>query len=442
VGQLRENRRHNAEVIRRLLTGAGRRPNVEKLQRAGAVDRLVDLLGYEAGDLLGDLRVRTAAEAALHELGASAVTALVSALAHEAPNADQVASLLARAGPSGLSGLVDTLRDRGRTDAGPALWAFDAASTIEHGNRDPALAALIRAMVDEREPIRRWAGGLLGSEPSTVDARDRLVRALEDEDEAISTYAAFALASFGDEHATEYLLGLTGDPTQRNDAVRSLIDLMDPRELVRRFEDRRDVPALCAILEVVPGFDEGDPHRGRYESVGSLAVRTLRALGDRQVVDPLIAVATDVGAASKFAPETQLLAVEALGALRDPGAVRPLRTVFRSWGVHEPQVMAALEQIGGPEAAAALAEWLPDHSAHARARAVRALHTIARRDGAACVAGALPQLLVLLHDPTAFDLVGASHLDDYGQEELMREAEEETWGLLRELLVTLGHEEG
>jgi hypothetical protein len=127
VGQLREKRRHNAEVVRRLLTGRGRRPNVEKLQRAGDADRLVDLLAYEAGDLVGDLR------------------------------------------------------DRGRTPTGPALWAFDAATTIEHGNRDPALAALIRAMVDEREPIRRWAGGLLGAEPSTVDAREQLVRAVGDE---------------------------------------------------------------------------------------------------------------------------------------------------------------------------------------------------------------------------------------------------------------------
>jgi HEAT repeat protein len=131
--------------------------------------------------------------------------------------------------------------------------------------------------------------------------------------------------------------------------------------------------------------------------------------------------------------------VEALG---DRSAVKPLRTLFRSWGVLEPQVMSALEQIGGTEAAAVLVEWLEDDSAPARARAVRALHAIARRDGADCVAAALPRLVVLLHDPSAFDLVGTSHLDDSGQEELMRESEEETWGLLRELLVTLGHEEG
>jgi HEAT repeat protein len=442
VGQLRENRRHNAKVIRRLLTGRGRGPDVEKLQRAGDVEGLVDLLGHEAGDLVGDLRIRTAAEEALHDLGATAVPALVSALEHEAPGADRVAALLARAGPRGLSGLVDALRDRGRTDTGPALWAFDAATTIEHAGRDPALAALIRAMVDEREPIRRWAGGLLGAEPSTVDARDRLVRALEDGSEAISTYAAFALASFGDEHATEYLLGLTGDPTQLNEAVRSLIDLMDPRELVRTFEARRDVPALCAILEVVPRLDEADPHRGRYESVGSLAVQALRGLGDLRAVDRLIEVIEEGGSPVRFTPTTQLLAVEALGALGDRSAVKPLRTLFRSWGVLEPQVMSALEQIGGPEAAAVLADWLPDDSAYSRARAVRALHTIARRDGAEYVAEALPRLVVLLHDPSAFDLVGTSHLDDYGQEELLRESEEETWGLLRELLVTLGHEEG
>jgi HEAT repeat protein len=97
----------------------------------------------------------------------------------------------------------------------------------------------------------------------------------------------------------------------------------------------------------------------RFETEGpTTAIRTLAIIGDDQAVTPLIQIlaeATDL--------EIRIAAIEALGILAAPLAIRPLRMAAREedWRIRA-KAAAALGDIGDPAAAPALATSLTDES--------------------------------------------------------------------------------
>jgi HEAT repeat protein len=472
MGSSAENRRHNAEAIKRLFGRGTRPPDVPKLQRRGDVGGLVQLLGYSGADSIVDnWAVQRDATAALVDIGDPAVPALASVIDKvvagepgrgvDDPAAEHAASALADMGPHGLSALVGALRRHGRTDRRTPNWAVEAVNGVKYG--EPALAELLTAMSDP-EPVQGWAQDVLGEDPGAVDALEQLAAGLDDERAAVRTYAAYALARLGDQRALEPLLRLAEDPAEQRRATQAVIDLVEPVVLIEAVR-RRDTagPMLCAILKWVRGSDRargvtelhlpGDPllasldeqiaaehakseeaKQVRCDTLGELAVRALLDLGGPGLMDGLVN-ALD----AQFGGPTTDLAVQALAELGDRSAVEPLGAYALRVHGHRAvgHVLRALGKLGGSEAALTLSEWLARWDPGARQVALLALRAIADRDGVDCVAQTLPALLAVLGSENELILDTASDALDW-QKEMEHESEREAWQALSELLVAIG----
>lgn len=97
----------------------------------------------------------------------------------------------------------------------------------------------------------------------------------------------------------------------------------------------------------------------RFETEGpTTAIRTLATIGDDQAVTPLIQILAEAAD-----PEIRLAAIEALGILAGPLAIRPLRGAARDedWRIRA-KAATALGEIGDPAAAPALATSLTDEN--------------------------------------------------------------------------------
>jgi len=111
----------------------------------------------------------------------------------------------------------------------------------------------------------------------------------------------------------------------------------------------------------------------RFESEGpTAAIRTMATIGDDQAVTPLIQILTEA-----TDPEIRLAAIEALGILAGPLAIRPLRTETKDpdWRVRA-KAASALGEIGDLAAGPTLASCLTDENWWVRRNSAAALTNI------------------------------------------------------------------
>lgn len=328
-----------------------------------------------------DRRLRARAVDALLLVGPQhAVRELLAAAAD--PDEDvrsKAVELLRRTtGPHARRVLTDAAADpywRVRAEAAAALASFD----------DPEAAEILTRMLrDPDAPVRRAAAFALAAHPSASTARmlAAMVNPDSEPDAGVRAAVAETLGHMDDDAGTEALERALEDSHEdvRYAAVHAL----------GRSNPGRSLPAVCRVLRE-------DPHHLVREAA-AVALREMRrdaaipdlvrALGDSGIhVRAFAAEALGVLRAEAAVPHLLRLltrdgdtdgrsAAEALGRIGSPAAVRGLIEFLRSdrsykavnlaegkvWfvgGFCGNAVARVLEQVGTPEALAAVAEWPP-----------------------------------------------------------------------------------
>lgn len=134
---------------------------------------------------------------------------------------------------------------------------------------DPAaLEALLVALDDRDNMVRRYAAGALGAARDARAVPRLIQQAIKHDDRGSRSMATAALGTIGDGAATATLIALLADTenTIRLNAARAL----------GQIRDRRAVPVLIGALR--------DPQNG----VRGTAIEALGAIGDPAAVQPLV----------------------------------------------------------------------------------------------------------------------------------------------------------
>jgi hypothetical protein len=195
-------------------------------------------------------------------------------------------------------------------------------------------AALIH-LADDDVSARRNAAGVL-SRLADGRAITALIQALNDKDGQVRFHAAAALGRLNDPRTVEPFTTMLRDG---NWHIRRVV-----ADLLGQTGDARAVwPLIYALAD-------------RDSDVRYTVARALGRIGDARALQPLIAVLSDPD------PRVRRYACQALGELNDERAVQPLITMLKDTtrGVLERVCDAAaesLEQIGTPDALAAVREW-------------------------------------------------------------------------------------
>ncbi|MGD2103408.1 MAG: HEAT repeat domain-containing protein [Acidimicrobiia bacterium] len=194
--------------------------------------------------------------------------------------------------------------------------------------------------------------------------------------------AAVALAELADQSSAEVLMTHLSDrsPVIRIQCARGLgrmrwTPAIDA--IVERFRD--ETPWVRSrFADTLVRFDRAATWplvayvkiNHRFETEGPVAaIRTLATIGDDQAVTPMIQILTE---ASDL--EVRLAAIEALGILSGPLAIRPLRVVTRDddWRIRA-KAASALGEIGDLAAGPTLASCLTDENWWVRRNSAAAL---------------------------------------------------------------------
>jgi HEAT repeat protein len=198
--------------------------------------------------------------------------------------------------------------------------------------------------------------------------------------------AAVALAEIGDDSTSRVLLHHLGDrePEIRLQCARGLgrmrhepaIDVIldrfgvEPPWVRARFADtlvRFGARATWPLISYIQSNLRDDGNEGVVE-----AIRILGVIADRYAglaLADLVRTATD--------PEVQIAAIEALGAVGGPLAIRPLKQAFRSpdWRLRAKSA-TSLGQIGDPSVNRALSKGMEDRNWWVRRNSAAALASI------------------------------------------------------------------
>ena len=247
----------------------------------------------------------------------STVSAIESATRDKVPAVRSVALAALRAlrGKESLPRLIQALQE----DSIPEV-RWRAAIELEAAGDKQAVPALIEALKDKSRLVRSGAAEALKGLPDPR-AVQPLIRTLRDKDTAARRAAAEGLGLIGDRAAVRPLTRtlFIHDFQTRRRAVRSLQQLKDPASS----------PALVAALK------DWDPQ------IRTTAVQSLTEFGGRRVVPTLIRYLR------ARQPAIRHDAAVALGGLKDPRAIQPLRRRV----VREPNettrlaMAAALQQL-------------------------------------------------------------------------------------------------
>jgi len=186
--------------------------------------------------------------------------------------------------------------------------------------------------------IVRWSGVLALAHIAERSTQTALLEMLKDPHATVRVGAILALAEIGDRHAIPFLLPLLDD---RNSSVREATI-----EALGMLGDPRSVEHLIALLK--------DPET----LIRITAIIALGKLGDRRATMPLMRALRDADIAMRW------FSADALGKLQDPTAVNELVLLLQdqsnlSWEEKKVCEVAAeaLENIGTPEACAAILNW-------------------------------------------------------------------------------------
>jgi len=301
----------------------------------------------------------------------------------------------------------------GRTKNAQALAAL---RRLRH--RDPALRtqalATLRELADSatfghvammwRDPepgVRAAAASVIGALDDPRKARV-LGHALLDEAEAVRFAAEDALRTSKIEPTRAAAIAATPrapdtrpELKKHPDDLKALRDAqLDPNSwwrnrAVEQLAKHKEKEAVDALLEAL-----ADPDTSvRQKAVESLAAHAQR---DPRVVPALVEAVSDYAA---WVVES---AVEAVAKLKVKEAVRPIREQLLASAVDYSGKMEALQQIGGPEAAAALGDAVSHASAAVRGHALYTLSSFG-------AAQAAPHLVKALADPDETVRSGAAH---------------------------------
>jgi HEAT repeat protein len=263
----------------------------------------------------------------LGQLGSRiAVSPIIEMLSHssETVRHESVIALALLRDPKAVEPLILCLKDKSYLVRAYAAAALGIMGDIR------AVNPLIQALSDQYRYVNREIVKALGR-LKDISALEVLVRALKHHDEEVRSNAAFALGELGDNRAQDALIQTLNDSryTVGLTAANSLLKL-------------GNVP-LKPIVQALSGYDP---------TLRVLAAYILGKLNDTKAVEPLIATLKD-----EYAGVRQRSAV-ALGNLKDVRAVVPLIHLLEDI---DPAIRAtvatSLEQIGTPEALAAVAEW-------------------------------------------------------------------------------------
>jgi HEAT repeat protein len=314
-----------------------------------AVPALMEALKDEDKD------VRQTAAEALGKIGVPAVPALMEALKDEDWRVRQAAArALGEIGdPQALPALIQALKDE---------YVREAVEEALGKIGVPAVPALIEALKDDDEDVRRAAAGALGEigDPQAVPA---LIEALKDDDEYVRRAAVGALGKIGDLQAVPALLEALKDRDEyvRWAAVGALGEI--------------GMLAVSAVLEALKA------------EVWRVRLAVARALGEIGV--PAVPALLDALKAEEWRVRQ---VAGALGKIGEQQAVPALIQALKDENENVREAAArALRKIGGPHALPALLEALKDDDWRVREAAAGALRKIGDRQ-------ALPALLEALKD--------------------------------------------
>jgi HEAT repeat protein len=227
-------------------------------------------------------------------------------------------------------------------EEGARRWAAEALGKRNDGR---AVEPLVKALTDDDHLTRSLAADALDRHDVAFES---LVSYLEDGNERVRRWAAYALGNLGDDRAVDRLIRALDDgETVRLSALESLAKL----------GNRRSVEPLIAIL------DDADVSARRYAATALGRIgdpRATEALIDTMREDPSEAVRCSV--------------VEALGELGDARSTEPLIQVLTSRYPDTKCLAAvALGKIGDPKAYKALSDASNDPSVDVRQAAAQAL---------------------------------------------------------------------
>jgi hypothetical protein len=263
-----------------------------------STEHLLQLAEDQVADLLLRICAIHGLERSVAILTSNIVERIIRIQADSQHNISRVVTyMLGKAGKVALRPLISALRDANvliRQRAAIALGYLGDASAVD---------AIIYALDDTEMVVRAHAASALGSLRATQSV-DRLIQLLADSNIYVRSRAAFSLKELGNVAVDSLISALTNPNTY----VRL--------ESVKLLGEIGDVRAIDAIINALVD---------RNPFVCSRAVDALGSLGDHRAIKPLVALVANVQYSS-------------------------LKTVHQS-------VSHALEQIGTPEALAALAEW-------------------------------------------------------------------------------------
>jgi HEAT repeat protein len=467
VGSLRDNRRHNLEVVKGWFGRRDRPPDVEKMAQLGDVDGLIHTLSHP------DISLVFSAESALSALGEPAIPALTVALERDDKAAEHAARALSRIEPAGISALVARMPRRPR--GGGGYWVYPAMDSLN--DRRPGLVAILRGLRHDEETVRAWADGLV-TDLDHLDADQALIDALVNDDAWVRVHAALALIYRDDDRGVDALMaGLSrkNPPRMRSDAAHALWKFMGIESLVSRLKDGGDVEGLEAILSHVSLSEEDrraltgqrEQQRGLHEELRRgysvpgtkplsmsaaqfdpqyAAAEALRDLRDPRAADAFLDVVSAPSYPPRVASSTLALAVDALAALKESRAVEPIKLVWHGHARANVQLASgavkALGEIGGSSAARALAEILAaEEDRHGRIRAINALDKVVTHEIAPDLADVEPALVTILRNPGLIDVVSELDSDEAWQEESLQASQDRARKILVDLLNRLGHVE-
>lgn len=243
---------------------------------------------------------RRAACVALAEIRNPAdVSAVLAATSDADPvvRAEALGSLRAIQGPPSLEKLTEALR----SDADPNV-RWRAAIELEALKDKKAVPALIQALKDRSALVRGGAAEALKGIPDP-QALSPLMHSLRDSDTSVRRAATEGLGKIGDRQAVRPLTKVLfhHDVQTRRRAAESLAKLKDP----------------SSATALVRTFTDWDP------KVRRTATETLIAIGNTEVV-PLL-----IRRLRGLKPWTREHAAQALGGLKDPRAIEPLKVALQ-----------------------------------------------------------------------------------------------------------------
>lgn len=225
---------------------------------------------------------------------------------------EKAIEVLVTTGPSAVEPLINALQNGTLTIKKNAILALGKIKD------DRAVEPLIIALQDENSHIRQEAAKALGSIKDTR-AIDPLIFALHDDDTRVKELAAEALGEIGDARAVDALIEALTDEGS-----------FVPREAAIALGKIKDARAIDPLITA---FRE-------YKIYNSELKQALVMIGT-PAVSRLVSALNDEDA------EIQMLAVEALGEIKDPQAVEPLIAYLKVADDLIP-VKNALVMIGEP----------------------------------------------------------------------------------------------